>query len=179
MPTPRAFSRATSSNSRCVSVSVSEAVGSSRISTDTSPRRPLAISTICCCARDRPETGASTSIPKPRSASIVRARSRTAVRSSRPALRGSSPRLRFCATESVGTSENSWNTALMPWRRASCTLENRTGAPCMRISPEVGTLAPAKSEISVDLPAPFSPNSTCTSPARSSKSTPSSASTPG
>src|SRR5262249_22129071 len=33
--------------------------------------------------------------------------------------------------------------------------------------------------ISVDLPAPFSPNSTCTSPRRRSKSTPSSATTPG
>ncbi len=39
--------------------------------------------------------------------------------------------------------------------------------------------APETSEISVDLPAPFSPNSTCTSPRRKSKSTSISASTPG
>ena len=45
--TPAAFSRAISSNSRPASASVSEAVGSSRISSRTSVRSALAISTIC------------------------------------------------------------------------------------------------------------------------------------
>ena len=103
----------------------------------------------------------------------------TAARSRRPWRDGSSPRLRFCATVSVGIRENSWNTALMPRSRASCTLGRCTLSPRMRISPLVGVLAPASSEISVDLPAPFSPNNTCTSPERNSRSTPSSASTPG
>src|SRR3954447_22019955 len=45
--------------------------------------------------------------------------------------------------------------------------------------PEVGLCTPAMTEMSVDLPAPFSPNSTCTSPRRSSSPTSSSAITPG
>src|SRR4029079_17354237 len=45
--------------------------------------------------------------------------------------------------------------------------------------PEVGLCTPAMTEISVDLPAPFSRNSTCTSPRRSSSPTSSRATTPG
>ena len=40
-------------------------------------------------------------------------------------------------------------------------------------------IAPLRIFISVDLPAPFSPSRTCTSPLRTSRSTPSSATTPG
>src|SRR5687768_5725384 len=45
--------------------------------------------------------------------------------------------------------------------------------------PEEGLSAPETREMSVDLPAPFSPNSTCTSPRLRSKSTSMNASTPG
>src|SRR4051812_8205227 len=53
------------------------------------------------------------------------------------------------------------------------------GTPLMEISPESRGTAPLMIFIRVDLPAPFSPSSTCTSPATNSKSTPSSAITPG
>src|SRR3979411_1829477 len=49
----------------------------------------------------------------------------------------------------------------------------------MVISPESAGCAPARIFISVDLPAPFSPTRACTSPALTSKVTPSSARTPG
>ena len=45
--------------------------------------------------------------------------------------------------------------------------------------PSSGWCAPASTLISVDLPAPFWPSRQCTSPARTSRSTPSSARTPG
>src|SRR5438034_1182126 len=54
-----------------------------------------------------------------------------------------------------------------------------TGRPSIEISPESPRYAPLRIFISVDLPAPFSPTSTCTSPRRRSKSTRSSATTPG
>src|SRR5260221_3403452 len=47
------------------------------------------------------------------------------------------------------------------------------------MTPAVGRCTPARVWMSVDLPAPFSPNSTWTSPMRRSKSTASSATTPG
>src|SRR6266850_1489542 len=52
MPTFWLFSRAINSNSRPVSRSVSEAVGSSRMSKRTRPSSALAISAICWCARE-------------------------------------------------------------------------------------------------------------------------------
>src|SRR5882672_10199087 len=54
-----------------------------------------------------------------------------------------------------------------------------TARPSMAISPASARYAPLRTFINVDLPAPFSPSSTWTSPARRSKSTPSSATTPG
>ena len=52
-----------------------------------------------------------------------------------------------------------------------------TAAPSISISPPSGCSTPPTMFISVDLPAPFSPISACTSPARSSKDTPVSART--
>src|SRR5215207_650150 len=43
-----------------------------------------------------------------------------------------------------------------------------TGSPLRTISPESGATAPVMILMSVDLPAPFSPMSACTSPVRSS-----------
>src|SRR5262245_2184770 len=51
--------------------------------------------------------------------------------------------------------------------------------PSMAMAPASRAYAPFRVVTSVDLPAPFSPSSTCTSPARRSKSTPASATTPG
>src|SRR5690348_6694695 len=46
--------------------------------------------------------------------------------------------------------------------------ENDTGSPSMSSAPESGRCTPARILTSVDLPAPFSPSSACTWPARSS-----------
>src|SRR2546422_7723408 len=78
-----------------------------------------------------------------------------------------------------GMRLNSWKTALIPRRRASETERKCTGSPWSRTSPASARRAPATILMSVDLPAPFSPKSTCTSPGRRSKSTWSSACTPG
>src|SRR5262245_20494931 len=51
--------------------------------------------------------------------------------------------------------------------------------PSMAMAPASRAYAPFRVVTSVDLPAPLSPSSTCTSPARRSKSTPASATTPG
>ena len=58
---------------------------------------------------------------------------------------------------------------LRRWRRSS------TGSPSRTISPEVGRSTPERIFISVDLPAPFSPNSVVTLPRWMSKLTPLSA----
>ena len=60
----------------------------------------------------------------------------------------------------MGTRENSWNTAETPSLRAFRTVKTVTGSPAISIEPLVGVEAPARIEIRVDLPAPFSPNST-------------------
>ena len=63
------------------------------------------------------------------------------------------------------------------WRPAGRSAT--TGSPCQAIVPSSGWWAPASTLISVDLPAPFWPSRQCTSPARTSRSTPSRARTPG
>src|ERR687896_784923 len=52
-------------------------------------------------------------------------------------------------------------------------------SPRQTSSPASGWCAPDNTLMSVDLPAPFWPSRQCTSPARTSRSTPSSARTPG
>ncbi len=64
-------------------------------------------------------------------------------------------------------------------RRRRAASRTTTGSPAQRISPASGRCAPASTLISVDLPAPFWPSRQCTSPAATSRSTPSSARTPG
>src|ERR1700746_3743032 len=67
----------------------------------------------------------------------------------------------------------------MPMTRAPCGVRWVISLPWYLKVPVSGGKVPAMMLISVDLPAPFSPNSTWTSPRRRSKSTPSSAITPG
>src|SRR5437870_3562103 len=67
----------------------------------------------------------------------------------------------------------------MPRRNASRGEAKVTGAPSQRISPASGRSAPAMSLRRVDLPAPFSPTTACTSPAATARSTASRAVTPG
>ncbi len=63
----------------------------------------------------------------------------------------------------------------IPRDTASVVDSSTTGSPSRMRVPEVGCSTPDRIFISVDLPAPFSPNSAVTLPARTSKSTPFSA----
>src|SRR3954449_10447542 len=67
----------------------------------------------------------------------------------------------------------------IPWDIAACGSPRVTGSPSQLIVPSSGWCAPASTLINVDFPAPFWPSRQCTSPARTSRSTPSSARTPG
>src|SRR5579872_827604 len=67
----------------------------------------------------------------------------------------------------------------MPYRSAARGPSIVTGAPSISIVPESAGCAPARIFMSVDLPAPFSPTSACTSARSTSRSTPSRARTPG
>ena len=77
----------------------------------------------------------------------------------------------FCSTVRSGTSDSSWNTAEMP-ARLRRRRDWRRGRPRRRarILPASGRTAPARIWMKVLLPAPFSPSSACTSPARALKS---------
>src|SRR5215831_1395318 len=59
-----------------------------------------------------------------------------------------------------------------PARRASTGRGGRYGEPSSKSSPESGKVAPARTFISVLLPAPFSPMSACTCPGSAEKLTP-------
>src|SRR5437867_317507 len=63
----------------------------------------------------------------------------------------------------------------MPWAKPSRGDRNETCSPSTRKVPPSGWTLPLRTPISVDLPAPFSPRTVCTSPGSRSKSTPASA----
>ena len=131
-------------------------------------------------ARDR-LTGARGSIVRPspvsrRSASACMRRQST----SRPAPTAALPRKMFSATEVRDEVQLLVDDADAQARARRAGSRSRRG--CAVEADLAGVLARTRRSrifISVDLPAPFSPSSTCTSPARSSRSTPSSATTPG
>src|SRR6266478_9852818 len=62
---------------------------------------------------------------------------------------------------------------------AATVLRGAYGLPSSRMAPSSGSYKPQSSFTSVDLPAPFWPARTCTSPRRIARSTRSNASTPG
>src|SRR5947209_17221866 len=77
----------------------------------------------------------------------------------------------FSATVITGTSMKCWWTIPMPSSIATDGDPISTGRPSIRISPASGLYRPYRTDISVDLPAPFSPSSAWTSPVTTSKST--------
>ena len=60
----------------------------------------------------------------------------------------------------------------MPWPRAWAADAKVIGLPSSSMTPEVGVTTPDRIFMSVDLPAPFSPNSAVTLPRWMSKLTP-------
>ncbi len=91
---------------------------------------------------------------KPSSSISSRARRRIAPDFRTPALDASRPRKRFSSTVRLGTSENSWNTGLMPIWRARCGDRRPISSPLKRKEPASGGKVPEMTLISVDLPAP-------------------------
>ena len=137
----------------------------------------LATSTICLRAIDSPLTGASRSISVSRRSSTSRQRARSARRSiTRKGWEASSrPRNRLSATLSAGASDSSWKTMAMPSAREARASPSAAGSPLTRISPPSAVWMPATILARVDLPDPFSPSSTCTSPASRAIEAPASA----
>ncbi len=88
------------------------------------------------------------------------------------------PRKMFSAMVRPSTTSSSWYIVAIPRSMAACGSAISTPSPCQLISPPSGRCTPASVLMSVDLPAPFWPSTQCTSPARTSRSTPRSAWTP-
>ena len=106
-------------------------------------------------------------------------RALTLARSGRPLRWDFKPRATFSVTVRVGTSMKCWWIMPMPAAMAvagECTLES---SPSRKTSPLSGAYSPNRIFMSVLLPAPFSPSRACISPAWTSKSIESLASTPG
>ena len=90
------------------------------------------------------------------------------------------PMYRFWATVRSGTMLSSWWMIDRPRSRACSGDWMSTFSPCSQISPPGSDLwIPVSTFMSVDLPAPFSPQRPKTSPGRRSRSTSDSAFTPG
>jgi hypothetical protein len=85
----------------------------------------------------------------------------------------------FSATERFGSRCTSWYTVEMPAACACAGPLNDTWSPASVMVPASMPYTPVSALMSVDLPAPFSPMSECTSPGNIRKSTSSSALTPG
>ena len=115
-------------------------------------------------------------MPRSSSSSLVLAF--MARRSTSRPRRGSRPRNTFSATVRSGSRLNSWNTVDSPATCAWVGWWNSTGVPPIATVPASRSCTPASTFIRVDLPAPFSPTSPCTSPACSRRSTSSSTGTP-
>ena len=90
----------------------------------------------------------------------------------RPIGRLGSASAMLSRTDRFGARLSSWWMMEMPRARASVEEVNSTRFPSSSTWPELGVTTPERIFISVDLPAPFSPNSVVTLPARMSKSTP-------
>src|SRR6185436_727605 len=154
-------------------------VGSSRISTRACTSIARAIAIICWTASEYVLSGAATSIDRSRRASSARAWRRISPQRTAPKRRGSRPMKTFSATDRLGRRLISWYTVLTPAAAACIGPVKATCSPPRVTMPASMPYTPVSTLIRVDLPAPFSPISACTSPGRSRKSTPSSARTPG
>ena len=180
MPTPASRNWRMTRNRSATSCAFRAAVGSSMISTRESNDSALAISTICWRATVRSATSVRGSRLRFRRSKSRRALAlrRSSSRNRPRPRRGSRPMKMFCAALRCRIRLSSWCTMPMPSACAPRGLPMSTGRPSMSISPASHRWMPASTFISVDLPAPFSPISACTSPARSSNPTWSSAWTP-
>ena len=165
--TTACWSRATTSrmaaNSRSLSCGVSTDVGSSSTTTRGLRRRHLISSTRWRSPADRSPTTASGSIGEP----VVLADLGDEVAGPAPVEPRRRRRARtFSHTVSGSTRLKCWCTMPMPRAAAACGSAMRRGTPSSTTRPSSGWTRPIRTFISVDLPAPFSPSTPCTSPAR-------------
>src|SRR4051794_15221558 len=72
------------------------------------------------------------------------------------------------STLSSGTRLSSWLTSAMPRACASCGFRSDSSSPSKRMTPSSGRTSPTSDFTSVLLPAPLCPQIACTSPARTS-----------
>ena len=156
-----AYPRIQRSNS-VASVGASTAVGSSRMSNVTSRASAFTISQRCCAPTGKSCTQAVGSRTSPARAATSRTRSAVCCGSNPPCP----PSAMFSATVILGTSVKCWCTMPMPCANASDGDRIVIGAPRQCISPCCARNSPKTTRMSVVLPAPFSPRSACTLPAR-------------
>ena len=126
-----------SRSSRCSeSVSLSAAVGSSRMSSRTSFESALAISMSCCLPTPRVPTGVSGFSSSPTRASSFAASAFDWFQSISPARpRRSLPRKMFSATDRYGTRASSWWMMTTPRASESLIEPNSAAEPSKTISP--------------------------------------------
>src|SRR6266850_1467957 len=178
---PRCLRSRMTLNSREVSRSVSDEVGSSITSSLTLVSKALAISIICCSAVESSRTSTSRSIRTSRYSKSSTAFLRIAAssRKGERALKISRPRKRFSIAFRLGQLLSSWKMSVTPASCAWWIERNAVLFPSQRISPASARYTPARIFIRVDLPAPFSPRRPTTSPGPTEKLTSSRARTPG
>ena len=166
---PAAFSFIMSSSTWRVSITPSEAVGSSK--TSNSGRVCIARTTAsnCRCPADSECTRRSLSslIPYEARMALVARKFLSSEVNHRPRSR---PRNRLLATSKLSHKAASCHTTASPAEAAAAF--ERTRVPFRATSPPSGMMSPAMQRTSVDLPAPFSPTSATNPPVATSKSTP-------
>src|SRR5882762_1655780 len=178
---PLCFRSRITLNSREVSRSLSDEVGSSITSNFTLVSKALAISIICCSAVESSRTSTSRSIRTSRYSKSSTAFLRIAAssRKGERALKISRPRKRFSIAFRLGQLLSSWKMSVTPASCAWWIERNAVLFPSKTISPASARYTPARIFIRVDLPAPFSPRRPTTSPLPTEKLTSSRARTPG
>ena len=148
-----------------ISCGVKTAFGSSSINISAPLYRAFNISTLCCIPTDISSTFAIGSIDKPYLLDISSTSFIALFISKVPInLVVSLPKIMFCATVKVPINMKCWWTIPIPLLIATLGFSILTNSSFIWISPEVGVYNPYKMFIRVDLPAPFSPKSACTSP---------------
>jgi len=168
---PCVASRASTWNSACVSCGVSTAVGSSRIRIFAPRTSALRISSRCRSPTGRSATWASNGTFRPVDCISASSRLRIAASAGRSRACDSAPSSTFSSAVSVSTSMKCWCTMPMPSAMASCGLRICTDLPKTSMRPLSAAWKPYSTDISVLLPAPFSPTMPCTVPAATVRST--------
>ena len=178
---PRWRSAFTTASSCCASRLVSAAVGSSRISNSGARIVQRTNASWVRCVADSSATSASSGSTTPSASQAARAWRRMASRAISGVKRRvgkRAPMNRLSSAVTLAINCGSWCTTATPLRAASFGDAKVSASPRQRNCPASAAKTPLITLMRVDLPAPFSPISACTSPARTSSDTSVSAATP-